>query len=39
LRPGLQGYAKFAVDDRPLAMLVGERIATWLRFVVWRHLG
>ena len=39
LRPGLQGYAKFALADRPLAMLVGERVATWLRFVVWRHVG
>jgi multidrug efflux pump subunit AcrA (membrane-fusion protein) len=39
LRPGLQGFAKFALADRPLAMLVGERVTTWLRFVVWRHLG
>jgi multidrug efflux pump subunit AcrA (membrane-fusion protein) len=39
LRPGLQGFAKFALADRPLAMLVAERVSTWLRFVVWKHVG
>lgn len=39
LRPGLQGFAKFALAEQPLAVLIGERLTTWLRFVVWRHLG
>lgn len=39
LRPGLQGFAKFALPDQPLVVLLGERLAVWLRFVVWRHLG
>lgn len=36
LRPGLQGVAKIAIDERAGLWVIGHRIIDWLRLLVWR---
>ena len=35
LRPGLEGIARIAAPERPLASAVGHRIRTWIRMSLW----
>jgi len=38
LRPGMEGIAKIAVDDRPLPMIWTHDLRNWARLAIWRWM-
>ncbi len=39
LRPGLVGYARIRVDERPLLWVMGRESLAWLKLQIWKWTG